>query len=522
MKKYPKSIILILVCIITVLSINAVNSDPFNKLKTVAQLVRYIYDYYVEDVDMDKVLNGALRGMLEELDPHSSFIDVEDRESIDEVFRGDFEGIGIEFAIIDGYITVISPIPETPSDRAGIISGDKITKIDGESAYKISQKDVVKKLRGPKGTKVIVTIARPGMDEMFETTLVRDKIPIRSIASSFILNDDIGYIKVTRFAGKTFDEFTDAITKLENNGMKKLLIDLRNNGGGLLDQAIKMTDLFIASNDTIVFTSGRIAGSNSVYKAKKKWSDIHIPIVVLINGGSASASEIVSGAFQDLDRAIIVGERSFGKGLVQRQYELQDGSAARITIARYYTPSGRLIQREYDDGVDEYYLNEDLDDSTLVNQKKYYTKSGRIVYGGGGITPDVISTNDDVYEESTRKIYFHADRLLFKYANYLKLNRHIPGAYDVLIHEFGINKTDFFQWLDDNDIEYDVEQLSQEKDWIFISKRIKAELANITWGRDEYYKALIQSDEQVISAIEQFEDAEKLIKKNNNKLIERY
>ena len=294
MKKYPKSIILILVCIITVLSINAVNSDPFNKLKTVAQLVRYIYDYYVEDVDMDKVLNGALRGMLEELDPHSSFIDVEDRESIDEVFRGDFEGIGIEFAIIDGYITVISPIPETPSDRAGIISGDKITKIDGESAYKISQKDVVKKLRGPKGTKVIVTIARPGMDEMFETTLVRDKIPIRSIASSFILNDDIGYIKVTRFAGKTFDEFTDAITKLENNGMKKLLIDLRNNGGGLLDQAIKMTDLFIASNDTIVFTSGRIAGSNSVYKAKKKWSDIHIPIVVLINGGSARISNWIA------------------------------------------------------------------------------------------------------------------------------------------------------------------------------------------------------------------------------------
>ena len=215
MKKYSKSIILILVLIVTTLSVSAINSDPFNKLKTVAQLVRYIYDYYVEDVDMDKVLNGALRGMLEELDPHSSFIDAEDRESIDEVFRGDFEGIGIEFAIIDGYITVISPIPETPSDRAGIISGDKITKIDGESAYKISQKDVVKKLRGPKGTKVVVTIARPGMDETFETTLVRDKIPIRSIASSFMIDDDIGYIKVTRFASTTFDEFTDAISKLE-------------------------------------------------------------------------------------------------------------------------------------------------------------------------------------------------------------------------------------------------------------------------------------------------------------------
>ena len=522
MKKYSKSIILILVFLITILSVNAVNSDPFNKLKTVAQLVRYIYDYYVEDVDMDRVLNGALRGMLEELDPHSSFIDAEDRESIDEVFRGDFEGIGIEFAIIDGYITVISPIPETPSDRAGIISGDKITKIDGESAYKISQKDVVKKLRGPKGTKVIVTIARLGMDEMFEATLVRDKIPIRSIASSFILNDNVGYIKVTRFASTTFDEFTDAIVELENHGMEKLLIDLRNNGGGLLDQAIKMTDLFIASNDTIVFTDGRIPGSNSVYKAKKKWSDIDIPIVVLINGGSASASEIVSGAFQDLDRAIIVGERSFGKGLVQRQYELQDGSAARITIARYYTPSGRLIQRKYDDGLDEYYLNENIDDTTAINQKKYYTKSGRIVYGGGGITPDIIITNNDVYEESTRKVYFHEDRLLFKYANYIKLNDTIPKAYHLLINEFNINQKNFFKWLQDNDIEFNIDHLSKEQDWIFISKRIKAELANTIWGRNYYYKALIQTDKQVVGAIDQFDSSEELIKKNNKKLIERY
>jgi len=522
MKKYSKSIILILVLMVTTLSVSAINSDPFNKLKTVAQLVRYIYDYYVEDVDMDKVLNGALRGMLEELDPHSSFIDAEDRKSIDEVFRGDFEGIGIEFAIIDGYITVISPIPETPSDRAGIISGDKITKIDGESAYKISQKDVVKKLRGPKGTKVIVTIARPGMDETFETTLVRDKIPIRSIASSFMIDDDIGYIKVTRFASTTFDEFTDAISELENNGMEKLLIDLRNNGGGLLDQAIRMTDLFIASNDTIVFTSGRISGSNSVYKAKKKWSDIHIPVVVLINGGSASASEIVSGAFQDLDRAIIVGERSFGKGLVQRQYELQDGSAARITIARYYTPSGRLIQRKYDGGLDEYYLNEDADDTTEAKQKKYYTKSGRVVYGGGGITPDVIVTNDATYEESTRKIYFHEDRLLFKYAGYIKLSDGIPQTYDLLINEFDINQKNFFQWLEDNDIEYNIEQLSKNEDWIFISKRIKAELANIIWGRDYYYKALIRADAQVINAINQFDASKELIKNNKKKLIERY
>ena len=511
MKKYSKYVITALVIAITVLSINAINDDPFKKLKTVAQLVRYIYDFYVEDVDMDKVLNGALEGMLETLDPHSSFINVEDRESIDEVFRGDFEGIGIEFAIIDGYITVISPIPDTPSDRAGISSGDKITKIDGESAYKISQKDVVKKLRGPKGTKVVVTIARPGMNDSFETTLVRDKIPIRSIASSFIINDNIGYIKVTRFASTTFDEFTEAIDKLEDGGMEKLLIDLRNNGGGLLDQAIKISDLFISSNDTIVFTSGRIKGANSVYRAKQRWSDIDIPLVVLINNGSASASEIVSGAFQDLDRAIIVGERSFGKGLVQRQYELQDGSAARITIVRYYTPSGRLIQRDYDVGLDEYYLNADVVDTTADNQKKYYTKNGRVVYGGGGITPDVIEPNDVIYEESTRKIYFHEDRLLFKYANYIKVNNMIPSSYNSLMNIYQINQREFLSWLDQKNIEYDEKQITKTDDWGFISKRIKAELANAIWGKDYYYKALIESDQQVIRAIAQFDAASELL-----------
>ena len=300
--------------IIVSITFSSTTTDPFNKLKTIAQLVRIIYDKYVEEVDMNKVLNGALTGMLDELDPHSSFIPAEDLEGIDELFRGDFEGIGIEFSLIDGYITVISPIPDTPSDRAGIISGDKITKINGESAYKITQKDVVKKLRGPKGTKVIVTIARIGMEETFETTLVRDKIPIRSVASSFMLEDEVGYIKVTRFAGTTYNEFTESITKLMDKGMKKLLIDLRNNGGGLLDQAIKMADLFIASNDTIVFTKGRIPGSNGVHRAKYSSRDLQIPVVVLINNGSASASEIVSGAFQDLDRGIVVGERSFGKG----------------------------------------------------------------------------------------------------------------------------------------------------------------------------------------------------------------
>ena len=275
--------------------------------------------------------------------------------------------------------------------------------------------------------------------------------------------------------------------------MKRLLIDLRNNGGGLLDQAIKMADLFIASNDTIVFTKGRIPGSNDVHRAKYSSRDLQIPVVVLINNGSASASEIVSGAFQDLDRGIVVGERSFGKGLVQRQYQLQDGSAARVTIARYYTPSGRLIQRDYDIPLDEYYLNDMENDSTMKDQKEYYTKSGRIVFGGGGITPDVIQKNNIKFNESTRKIYFHEDRLLFKYANVLKESQNIPSSFDDLMTDYTIVQNDFLDWLDLNEIEYIKDELINEDDWIFIVNRIKAEIANTLWTREDFYRALTLS-----------------------------
>ncbi len=485
------------------------------KMETLWRLFRIINLHYVEEIDADEILTGAITGMLEKLDPHSFYISEDDKEGEDEKIRGDFEGIGIEFSILDGYITVISPIPDTPSDRAGIISGDKITKIDGESAYKINQKDVVKKLRGPKGSKVTVTIARAGMDDTFEAVLVRDKIPIRSIASSFMLDEATGYIKITRFSGTTISEFDEAMDKLKGIGMKQLLIDFRNNPGGLLGQAVQMVDMFINSNDTIVYTQGRLENSNDVFLARKQWMGaIDIPLVVLINNGSASASEIVSGAFQDLDRAIVVGERSFGKGLVQRQYDLGDGSAARVTIARYYTPSGRLIQRPYDKGLDEYYMNEEEEGSdSLEVKKEYYTKSGRVVYGGGGITPDVIVKSDTEYNTSTREIYFHADRLLFKYAEHVKINsvESISVNYDIFSSEYSVNQSTFLDWLDSTEVEYDAEEIKEEDDWDFIAKRIKAEIANKQWGREFYYKILINADRQVKEAIQQFDIAKELM-----------
>ena len=515
MKKYYKYIVASIITTIIIIILGGSNSIRVKQIQPLAVIINLINHNYVDEVDIDDVLTGAIEGMLDKLDPHSSYIPAENKEVVDEVFRGDFEGIGIEFSMIDGYITVISPIPDTPSDRAGIISGDQIIKIDGESAYKITQKDVFKKLRGPKGTRVVVTIARKGMDEPFNTTLIRDKIPIRSIASSFMIDENIGYIKITRFASTTMDEFYESIKKLQLDGMNELLIDLRNNTGGLLDQAVKMVDLFISSNDTIVFTQGRIKGSSSMYRARSQYQDLQIPLVVLINNGSASASEIVSGAFQDLDRGVVVGERSFGKGLVQRQYDLDDGSAVRITIAKYYTPSGRLIQRSYDDGLDEYYLNDSEKlDSIDVDAKEYYTKSGRTVYGGGGITPDIIVKNDIKYNTSTREIYFHPDRLLFKYADFIKDDIVMDISYaDLMINNNIINQNNFMRWLDSINIEYNKEEITIEQDWTFIANRIKAEISNFKWGRESFYKALINSDNQVKEAIKQFKWAEDLIKK---------
>ena len=243
--------------------------DQFQKMKTLTQIIRLVSENYVEDVDMNEILEGAIIGMLDKLDPHSSYISSEQFELINEQFDGEFEGIGIEFNILEGYITVISPIPGTPSDRAGLQTGDKIVRINNESAYKITQKDVLQKLKGPKGTSVNVTISRPGMDEDFEVILIRDKIPIVSVLAAFMLDEKTGYIKVNKFSKNTTNEINESLSKLENQGMQQLLLDLRNNGGGMMDQAINIVDMFVSSRDTILFTRGKISGSNEVYRAHK-------------------------------------------------------------------------------------------------------------------------------------------------------------------------------------------------------------------------------------------------------------
>ncbi len=491
--------------------------DQFQKMKTLTQIIRLVSENYVDEVDMNEILEGAIIGMLDKLDPHSSYISSEQFELINEQFDGAFEGIGIEFNILEGYITVISPIPGTPSDRAGLQTGDKIVRINDESAYKITQKDVLEKLRGPKGTPVDVTISRPGMDENFVVTLVRDKIPIVSVMASFMVDDETGYIKVSRFSRTTAKEIDESLSKLEGMGMQQLLLDLRNNGGGMMDQAISIVDMFVSSRDTILFTKGKIPGSSEVYRARKSNRDKDYPVVVLINRGSASASEIVSGAFQDLDRGIIVGETSFGKGLVQRQYPLRDGSAARITIAKYYTPSGRLIQRPYED-IGEYYTDLGRDsreatDSTLAKKPVFTTKKGRSVYGGGGITPDVYIELDLDFNESTREILSHPDRLTFKFAGVIKREiQDLYATFEDFTTSYNLDnkgRKKFFNWLENQKITFETEEL--EENWEYIQNRILSNVASSIWGKVYLYKKLLDTDKQVQEALLHFDEAKELI-----------
>jgi len=492
--------------------------DKYRKMKTLSQLIQLINNNYVEDVDMDDILEGAIDGMLDRLDPHSTYISEDQLKTVNEQFAGKFEGIGIEFAILDGYITVISPIPGTPSDRAGLLAGDKIVRIDGESAYKITQDEVLQKLRGPKGSEVKVTIRRASLDDFFDVTLIRDEIPIFSVLASFMYKDNSGYIKLNRFAFTTAQEVEDALNELESQGMEQLILDLRNNGGGYMDQAIKIVDLFVSSNDTIVFTKGRIPDSDEVFRAHKWGTHKKYPIIVLLNRGSASASEIVSGALQDLDRGLVVGETSFGKGLVQRQYPLQDGSAARLTIARYYTPSGRLIQRNYDGNISDYYADlreedREASDSTLAQRPQFKTKKGRTVYGGGGITPDIYVVSDLDIANSTTQLIWNSKRPLFNFAESLK--EKIAGKYSTFESfdsKFDLSKSDmkdFMKWLDEKEIEYNAEDL--ENDWEVLSTRIEAEIAGAIWGKDYLYKKLLDIDTQANEAVKHFSEARKLI-----------
>jgi carboxyl-terminal processing protease len=481
------------------------NLEKFN------EIVSYVSTFYVDDVQWDKAMMGAIDGLLSELDPHSVYISSQEAKLNEENFQGQYQGIGIHFDVIDGYLTVITPIPGSPSDELGLLPGDKIISINGVSSIGISSNEVPKKLKGPKGTSVDITVMREGVDEPIEFTIIRDDIPIYTINTSFLSSDSTGYISLGRFAKITEEEFDTALEELSSQGMKRLILDLRWNAGGYLDQAVKLASRFIDGHQKVVYTEGRLSEFDEEFFtdtfSKQKVYDI--PLILLINNASASASEIVAGAIQDYDRGLIVGNTSFGKGLVQREFPLNDESRLRLTISKYYTPSGRLIQRPYEGKeLDQYYstlidsMTSDAETDSTEERPIFYTTAGRKVYGGGGITPDVNVKyiSGDKVPSLTQK--FFQKRLFFEVASHYVNN---SKNFNYSLQEY----------LDAFQIEYsllnDLEELALQKEIAFshldfrqnseyFKSRLKAEIARVFWGSDKYYQVLLLYDNQYSEA----------------------
>ncbi len=373
-------------------------------------LLSYINDNYVDTVNTEQLRNEAIESMLASLDPHSEFITAADYDDINDPLLGSFDGIGIQFRLENDTILVAQPVKNGPSERLGIQAGDRIVKVDGKNVggIKLTNKDVMKMLKGPKGTTVKVSILRRGTKGLIDYTIKRDKIPTYSIDIAYLVRNGTGYIKLSKFSATTHEELHDALKDLKKQGAKKLILDLRDNGGGYLQEAIAVADEFLPDDQLIVYTEGLHRTKKSAYATSGgEWETE--PLVVLIDEGSASASEIVAGAIQDNDRGTIVGRRSFGKGLVQEQVGITGGAALRLTTARYYTPVGRCIQKPYTHGKEEYlleYFNRFTDGELLTidsikknDSLKYKTPKGKIVYGGGGIIPDVFVGLD--YDSTT-------------------------------------------------------------------------------------------------------------------------
>ncbi len=369
----------------------------------VDDIIGYVEENYVDSVNPTELETTAIKEMLKDLDPHSVYITADEFHNANDELLGSFEGIGISFRIERDTITVINPIPGGPSEKVGLMAGDRIVKIDDTlvAGVGVTNNDAVRKLKGKKGTKVKVSIFRRGIPKLIDFTITRDVIPTYSLDVAYMVDKEIGYIKLRNFSATTDREFRKATSDLLKQGMKKLILDLRGNPGGYLDAAIHVADEFLPSGKLIVYTEGLHRPANYAF-ATDKGTLKDKEVAVLIDGGSASASEIVAGALQDNDRGTIIGRRSFGKGLVQEQMQLSDGSAVRLTVARYYTPTGRCIQRPYEEGekgFEDYYsefyhryLDGELlsaDSIKFADSLKYVTPGGKIVYGGGGIMPDI-------------------------------------------------------------------------------------------------------------------------------------
>ncbi len=476
-------------------------SRQTSKIDALMQLIAYAY---VDSTDREELTDDAIRAILEDLDPHSVYIPADELKKMNEPLEGKFEGIGIQFNIFRDTIMVTRPIPGGPSEKLGIRTGDRIVTIDGENVAStgITNTDVMDKLRGDKGTKVTVEIYRRREPGLLEFEITRDKIPLYSVDASYMAEPGIGYIKISRFADSTVEEFKEALADLKKEGLESLILDLSGNGGGYLNRAIELADEFLPAGKQIVYTEGRSSPRQS-YDATAIGGFESGKLVVLIDEASASASEIVSGAVQDWDRGLLIGRRSFAKGLVQKPFPLPDGSAVRLTIARYYTPAGRCIQKPYEEGEEDYdldlanrYRNGELysaDSIQFDDSLKYFTDGERVVYGGGGIMPDIFvpldtTQNSKYLSDLVRKSVLFDFALDYTDKNRNKLLGKYPDIYNYK-ENFEVSQElvdKLIAFGENEDLPFDTAGYNTSE--AMIRTQIKALIARDLWDLSAFYQ----------------------------------
>lgn len=510
-------------------STSATTSNFMNSLNKFRQVLTHIENDYVDEVDSEELVESAISSMLEELDPHTSYIPAKELELIQSRLEGNYEGIGVEFNIFKDTIHVVSPLSGGPSEKLGIRAGDKIIKVEGKNVAGIgmTNQKVVEMLRGPGGSEVTISIKREGEDELIDFTIERDVIPQYSVDVSYMVDDQIGYIKIARFANSTYLEFKEALLSLKDQGMKKLVIDLTGNPGGYLNRAVQIADEVLSGRQMIVYTDGKEKRYAEEHYSGERGDFEEGSLVIMMDEGSASASEIVAGAVQDHDRGLIVGRRSFGKGLVQLPIDLNDGSELRLTISRYYTPSGRSIQKMYESGnLDEYYMeaynryeNGEVysSDSIKFNDSLVYkTDKGRIVYGGGGITPDYFVPLDTAQNTRYLNRLFNTNSIqeyTVKYAqeNSEKLSK---MGFETFRRSFDVTDVmlkNLVAVAADNGLKFNEKEFNQSKK--LLKQLTKAYIARGIWDNDGFYPIFNEQDEIFQQAIKLMDEADKIAKR---------
>lgn len=497
--------------------LNMGNDSPMRKLQ-IAEMA--INNLYVDSVDEQKLVEDGIRGMIEKLDPHSAYSTAKETKAMNEPLQGSFDGIGVQFNVVQDTLLVIQPVTNGPSEKVGILAGDRIVTVNDTAiaGVKMSKEEIMKRLRGPKGSKVRLGIVRRGISDKLSFTVTRDKIPVKTLDAAYMIRPQLGYIRIGSFGATTYDEFMEAVAGLKKKGMKNMILDLEENGGGYLMAAVQIANEFLSKNDLIVYTSGR-SSKRQEYRAQGNGKLLDGKVMVLINEYTASAAEIVTGAIQDQDRGMVVGRRSFGKGLVQRPVEFSDGSMIRLTIAHYYTPSGRCIQKPYKKGdqmdyamdIEKRFEHGELysaDSIHFADSLKYKTlKLKRIVYGGGGIMPDYFVPLDTAQytrfhrQLAARSIIINAN-LKYVDNNRRQLVKAYP-SFEQFSAEYKVPQS----FLDDVLKEAEKQNIKPKDEAELkatmpqLKLQLKALVARDLWDMSEYFQVINETNQVVMKAV---------------------